>query len=441
MMIVLGLALALVAVALLAGLKLSMIALVLARPSGDRVFNLAKEVMGTENGPGASLNMLILALALVALIRRPGALAAPPVAALLAFVLAAGASAVAAPDPALAFRLLVSLATYWAALLLAHVAVDDVVTARRMVWAVIASSAPPVAVGLVEIAADPQILLGAERALGTFTHPNIFAFYLVTVLAAILFTNASAMMATPRWIARLLLVYAALLLVMILATKTRSAWGGLALLMAAQALFVDRRWLIGCLCAPGLLLLPGVSERFLDLLAGNTNDAYAQLNSLAWRQLLWSETWRWLEENPPGLLGHGLDHYIQYVPLFFERGSRPTGIGTHNAILQIWFEAGALGLAAFGVAVAALAASLARRLGGDRPGGVIMIALCLGYLLFAYSDNVLDYLQFQWTFWFLTGAVCASTRFAEGALADAPPGRGKTTDGEVGSPGFAIGRR
>jgi len=30
-----------------------------------------------------------------------------------------------------------------------------------------------------------------------------------------------------------------------------------------------------------------------------------------------------------------------------------------------------------------------------------------------YSDNLLDYLQFQWFFWFCVGAVCASARLPE----------------------------
>jgi O-antigen ligase len=392
------------------GLRKTALALAFLRPSGDRVFNAVKDLAGSDSGPGASLNLGILALAAAAVVRRPAALFAPPVLGWLAFVLAAGASATAAPDPAVSIRLLLTLATYGAVLALTHAVVDSIAMARRMILAVVLSSVVPAGIGLVELLANPEILLGDERLLGTFTHPNILAFYLVTVIAAILFVNGSSMFDPSPGARRLLLGSAGLLLVLLLATKTRSAWGALALILLVQALIVDRRWLGLLALAPLLALVPGVNERFADLFAGNTNDAYAQLNSFAWRQLLWGETLRWLGENPPRLVGHGLDHYIHYVPLFFIRVIHPEGVGTHNALLQIWFETGMLGVVGFGTAIILLVGSLARRLRMDLAGASLMLAACGGYLLAAYSDNVLDYLQYQWAFWFLMGAVSASTR-------------------------------
>jgi O-antigen ligase len=394
------------------GLRRTVLLLAAFRPSCDRIFNAVKDVTGSDSGPGASLNLGIIALAGAAVVRRPAALLAPPVLGWFAFVAAAAASAATAPDPLVSLRLLLTLATYGAVLVLSHALVDSLDMAARLIFAVVLSSIIPAALGVVELIANPEILLGDDRLLSTFTHSNILAFYLVTVMSAILFINGSSMFDLPRGIRRLLLAYGGLLLILLLATKTRSAWGALALILAVQALVVDRRWLALIAFAPLLALVPGVNERFTDLFAGNTNDAYAQLNSFAWRQLLWGETLRWLGENPPRLTGHGLDHYIHYVPLFFIRVMNPEGVGTHNALLQIWFEAGILGVAGFSAAMIMLAGALFRRLRNDRKGASLMLAACGGYLLAAYSDNVLDYLQYQWTFWFLMGSISAATRLA-----------------------------
>jgi O-antigen ligase len=398
--------------AVLFGLRRTMLSLALLRPSCDRIFNVVKDLTGSDSGPGASLNLGILMLAGTALLRRPAALLAPPVLGWLAFLAAAAASAATAPDPLVSMRLLLTLATYGAVLVLTHALVNSIEQAARLITAVVLSSIIPVVWGLAELVANPEILLGDERLLSTFTHANILAFYLVTVIAAVLFIAGSAMFDPPPGMQRLLLAYAGVLMVLLLATKTRSAWGALALILLVQAAFVDRRWLALIALAPLLLLVPGVNERFTDLFAGNTNDAYAQLNSFAWRQLLWGETLRWLDENPPRFTGHGLDHYIHYVPLFFIRVMNPEGVGTHNALLQLWFETGILGVAGFSAAMLLLVSSLASRLRTDPKGAALMLAASGGYLLAAYSDNVLDYLQYQWTFWFLMGAVTAATRLA-----------------------------
>jgi O-antigen ligase len=413
--------------ALLAGLRRTALALALLRPSGDRLFNAVKDLTGSDSGPGASLNLGILMLTGGALLRRPTALLAPPVLGWLAFLAAAAASAATAPDPVVSMRLLLTLATYGAVLVLTHALVDSVALAAKFILAVVLSSVIPAVLGLAELVANPEILLGDARLLSTFTHANILAFYLVTVMAAILFITGSSMFAPPPRLRRVLLAYGGILLVLLLATKTRSAWGALGLILLVQALVVDRRWLALIVLAPLLMLVPGVNERFTDLFSGNTNDAYAQLNSFAWRQLLWGETLRWLGENPPRFTGHGLDHYIHYVPLFFTRVMNPEGVGTHNALLQLWFETGILGVTGFAAAMLLLVAGLIRRLRTDPKGAALMLAACGGYLLAAYSDNVLDYLQYQWTFWFLMGAVSAATRLARENPRNTPPARHQST--------------
>jgi hypothetical protein len=44
---------------------------------------------------------------------------------------------------------------------------------------------------------------------------------------------------------------------------------------------------------------------------------------------------------------------------------------------------------------------------GDKLGTVMIITVVLEYLVVAFSDNMLDYLAFNWYFWFVLGTACA----------------------------------
>src|SRR5207244_6442974 len=88
------------------------------------------------------------------------------------------------------------------------------------------------------------------------------------------------------------------------------------------------------------------------------------------------------------------------------------GVGAHNTFLQIYFEMGVAGITSFLLIMAAVAFKLLCRIREDFAGSFMMLMMCVGYLVVCYSDNLLDYLQFQWLFWFTLGSVCASARLA-----------------------------
>jgi O-antigen ligase len=391
------------------GARRATLALIAIRPACDKTFDAIKGLAGSSNGPGATFNLLVIALAALAILRRPQALLAPPVIAWGFVLLAAAASLLHSPDPAAGMRLLLTLVTYGAVLALPFALIDTIADAMDCLKAALASSVIPVGVGIIELLSTPAILLDDERLESTFTHPNILAFYLVGVLTLILFLMASRMASLSSRQSRGLMAYACLLVILLLATKTRSAWIAMVLILGGHALANDRRWLWAIAALPLLVLIPGVGDRILDLGGGNTNDAFANLNSYAWRQLLWSETYEWLRQNPALVFGHGLDLYVSYVPLFFSRGANPEGVGAHNAALQIYFEMGLTGIAAFAGVFITLFIQLAKRMDVDFPGAILFTLLCASHVLVANSDNMLDYLQFQWFFWFTVGTVVAST--------------------------------
>jgi O-antigen ligase len=386
--------------------------LILVRPSCDQLFDWFKTAFDQQVGPGSALNFLVIALAIICVVRRPTTLCSPVVIASGGFLLVALASMIRSPSPADGARLFLGLATYTSVLCLPFALVENMRDAERWFKVALCSSIAPALYAIVELAMSPATFVGEERLESTFTHPNIFAFYLVGVVTLILFMKSSTTMTTAllRW-RRLLLAYVALLFVLLLFTQTRSAWIAMALTLTTYALLIDRRWLPLIFMLPGLLVIPGVSDRIFDLASGNVDAGYAQLNSYAWRREVWEGALAWMADNPALILGHGLDTFQSYTPLFFGRSPDDGGVGAHNALLQIYFEMGLAGICSYLSIFIAVFADLAKRLRLDFAGSVVIFAYCVGYLTVCFSDNLLDYLQFQWFFWFSLGTVCASTRY------------------------------
>ena len=394
---------------MLLGMSRLTLLVILLRPSCDRIFDWFKTMMGGDLGPGAAVNLLVLTLGGLAIAKKPKLLVAPPVLAWLAFIASACLSLVFSHDSSMGMRLVQNLLTYAAVFILPFALVSDRLDAKRWCWTGIWSSAIPVLYGLFQAAASPAILMGDDRLESTFTHPNIFAFFLMGTIALALFMKSSRLMALSYLQHRVLLAYIPALVFLLLLTKTRSAWLATAFLFAGYALVVDRRWLMLVPLAPVVLLVPGVADRLFDLSGGNVDGGYAQLNSYAWRRLLWQSALDWMAQNPSLLIGNGPEMFKAFDPIFFPRGAEAGGVGAHNAFLQIYFEMGLLGLGSFGAIFAMIFRQLYVRARTDLEGSVVMALNCIGYLTVFYSDNLLAYLQYQWFFWFFAAIACAST--------------------------------
>ncbi|UWU74817.1 O-antigen ligase family protein [Bradyrhizobium huanghuaihaiense] len=394
------------------GVRQMMLAVMLVRPACDRAFDWLKAASEQQTGPGAAINALVIAIAIVTIIHVPGIVLSAPLLAWASVLLTAAASLVHAPDPSGGLRDLLALFTYAAVFTLPYALVRTKKMATQCLVVALCSSAVPSIFALLELAMQPDILTGEQRLQSTFTHPNIYAFYIVSVVTVILYMLCSANFTLSPIRRRAVLAYAGFLLFLLLLTKARSAWLSMVIITAGYAVLVDRRWLLAILCLPVLLLFPAVGERLSDLKSGTVAVGFEQLNSLAWREVLWNDTLEWLTANPPGLNGYGLNSYKAYVPLFFSRGDGEVRIGPHNAILQIYFEMGMAGLASFGLLWGTVVLEVLSTWSRDFRGALTMSLLCAGYIVMCYSDNLLDYLQFQWFFWFIMGTIAASARLA-----------------------------
>jgi O-antigen ligase len=375
-----------------------MLAVMLVRPSCDHIFGWVNTSFDQRSGPGAAINALVIAMAIIAILHVPGVLLVTPMLAWAGFLCAAAASLLQAPDPSGGLRLFLILITYAAVFALPYALIQNRQALAQCLTVALCSSLIPSIYALLELAMRPAILTGGERLESTFTHPNIYAFYIVSVVTLILFMTCSATVTLSKFMRRTMFVYAGYLLILLLGTKTRSAWLAMLIVMAGCAIVVDRRWLLPMLGVPVALLIPGVSERMSELDSGTIDAGYDQLNSLAWREVLWNDTLVWMAANPPGIFGHGLDAYQSYVPMFFWRGEGQTGVGPHNAFLQIYFEMGVAGLTSFLLLVAAIAFTLIYRSRADFAGSFVMLMMLVGYMVVFYADNLLDYLQFNGSF-------------------------------------------
>lgn len=390
-------------------------AIIALRASCDPLFDaMRSDSSAASVGVGAALNALVILIAGLYALQRPKLVKRHVLGLWSAFLLAAALATLLAPERGNAVRLLLVQVSYGAVFAIAFHLVKTEADVRACLLALLCSSVLPVAAALLELATGTSIMAAAPglgddefRIKATFNHPNIFAFYLVLMMAVILYIQKRRAAPLAPVAKASLWLYMGLLLVLLVATRTRSAWLACLLVFAGYGFFFQRRFLLYALCIPPLLLLDsGVRERVMELssahevAAGNTD-----LNSYAWRLVLWRAGLAWMDRSH-AFFGYGLDSFKFYSPRFFPLEGRDTW-DPHNVYVQLFFEAGLFGLLAFLALFFRLLMRLRRGLSTDLPGTVITMLVVASYLVVAYADNMLYYLSFNWYFWFFVGVVCA----------------------------------
>lgn len=396
--------------------------IMLLRPALDQLLVLLPFSVGPlQLSPGVMLNFIVVACGLfisayLALTKRRSVALLLTAAIWLPFLAICMAASPVSPAPADAYRLLFNLLTYAAIFLISAAYVlpgRDPMLFRRII---VFSGIIPLAGGLVMLATG-----GFDARLqGVFTHPNIFAFFLLTYGGFLYHLILSGRNETPQ--ARAL--YAVLLviaLVCILFTQTRSSWLGIYLFMTVYTLLARPLLVLPVIAAPMLALaVPQVSERVTQALMpleisydraiatarGDVDGSESiKLDSGTWRRFLWHAAWDEAQKRP--LTGHGLESFEpdskRFFPLAAERGS-----GAHNIFMQLWYETGIPGLVAYLWQMAALLmiALFSRR--APWRERAFVIALILAFNLASYSDNMFNYLVVNWMFWFIVGGYSAT---------------------------------
>ncbi len=381
------------------------------RASGDIVFEAAK--FGGGFGVGALINALIIFIAILFVLERPSGINRRMLSIWGPLLLVAGGALFYAPEFKDGLRTLLALTSYCAVFVIAFYIVRTRADFEQCVSVILWSSLIPVCYAFVDIAQNINTFSpDGFRLKSTFSHANIFAFYLVLTISLLFYrlkTSLKNASIAPHWA---FAFYILLLLGLLVLTKTRSAWAACFVIFAVYGLFFQRRYFLYLLLAPvAAMLIPSVRDRLLDLGSGNDYVRYAQLNSFAWRLLLWESALEWMSKTK-ALFGYGLNAFKYYSPTFFPLAGN-THFGAHSTYIQWYFEAGLVGILSAIWMYTRLFFTLKLGSAKDKLRTIIAITLVIEYLFFAFSDNMLDYLAFNWYFWFFMGAACAVSMLPE----------------------------
>lgn len=403
MLLILGFAFVLAPKALIVGI-------LLLRACLDPVFDLGK--LPGIGGLGGMVNLTIIALAFALVVREPQRVPREAWWVWLPFMAFQLAGLGYAPDVVPALRLFLGQLATMSVFLIAFHLVHDWFSFDRALKVIVASSVPVAIYTGVNIATgttayvEAGIEVNIGRYSGPFPHPNILAFYLVLVMGVLLYQWKSVRSKPSGLMSCAFIGYLIVLLLLLFATKTRSAWLSAALLFFVYGLLVERKFLIYLALVPALaMLVPEVRDRILDLGQGNQVVQNARLNSFAWRKLLWGDALEWMTPSRY-VFGYGAGGFVFHSITFFSFAGGRTA-GAHSVLVQQFFELGIGGFVTYLWMFWKSASVIARGWARDRVMVTIFGSVVFSYLLISTSDNMLSYLTFNWYFWFLVGAVCS----------------------------------
>jgi putative inorganic carbon (hco3(-)) transporter len=220
--------------------------ILLFRASGDLVFETTRfAVGGYAIGVGGLVNACVCLIALLIVIQHKDRINWPGVKIWLPFLGVFLAGVLYSPVRGDAIRLALAISSYFAVFMAAYFyvrSVDDLGKCFRLVlW----SSVIPVLYAFVDFAMN-QGATGfyGFRLKSTFTHPNIFAFYLSLVIALVLYAVKSERFQVSPTMRAALWGYMVVLVGLLLMTKTRSAWAACFGMFVLYALLFERRYLV-----------------------------------------------------------------------------------------------------------------------------------------------------------------------------------------------------
>jgi len=173
-------------VSFLGGLRAGITALLLIRPLCDRFFEGARfELAGRDLSCGAILNVLVIAIMIINIPRISNKMPVTLERAWLPFLALALAAVFYSPVALDGFRKFLTYVSYMAMFVLPFAMAKKERDTLYLTKVVILSSMGPVLYGMYQLGTGIDWYQGT-RIESTFTHPNIFAFYLLTVIGLIL---------------------------------------------------------------------------------------------------------------------------------------------------------------------------------------------------------------------------------------------------------------
>lgn len=241
------------------------------------------------------------------------------------------------------------------------------------------------------------------RLIGTFTHPNMLAIYLVLVITLTLFVALNLKKNSIERIPYVVLVI--FFSIPLLYTYTRIAWLALAFILFAVGVYRFRKLLIISILSVFLLYLfaPFFQDRVATLMSIGVSD------SSSWRLDLWRDIWGYIKNNPWFGYGPGT------AAVFLEKNIPRLMMETepHNDYLRVWLESGIFVLLSY---LWIFIDYIKRMWQGFRKETRPRLKMLILFLIFftislggaSMTDNILKDAVMQWEFWALSGGVFAA---------------------------------
>lgn len=257
-----------------------------------------------------------------------------------------------------------------------------------------------------------------NRIAGTFGHPNVLGYFLLIILALMIYLFFEKNIIKNTISKYIFSIYGALLAILLIATYTRGAWIGLFILLAGVSLikFPRKTSIYTAIIIPivGIFMamyfwmqqtiwyeltpiedIPVIS-RVVGLFNGDPSD------SIIWRQVMWSDMYNKALTRP--IIGFGtgtIEIIVEEV-----RGVALGALEVHNDYIRIFVELGIIGLITYILFILSIFYSLIIRIKSRQDTlFLVMSFIVLAIYLSSIWDNLLRQTAVMWIFFAILGAV------------------------------------
>lgn len=399
-------------------IKSMLVVLLFLRALLDPLLNVTKlSIFGEDIGMGGAINFFIIILVVILIMRNPKRFLQNSFYKYwIVFLFICGIAVIYSPVRGRAIRILLNWASYMSMAMFPFLIVNSLKDKKFWLKILLIASFLPVGFANMDLLRGGTSFIDiGMRIQGTFTHPNILAFYLVLTMVIALYVLKSGLFVLTRAKKNILRIYVINLLILLIATKTRSAWIACWGVLFIYGLLKEKKYLVFSIILPFLLFLhPGTVQRIQDLFTGLSVKAGVEVNSLAWRVELWKSSLPLIKKK--FIYGHGLASFnVLSRDFFIVQFWEQKNVQSHNSYLELLFETGVVGLVSYAMVFLYIARRFFSRIGKvftDLSAGYALIfAYVISYMVICLADNMLYYLAFNWYFWFFIGIMLKGIDF------------------------------
>lgn len=299
------------------------------------------------------------------------------------------------------------LATIFSAFYLAYILFYVPKDLTRLIKVIIWSAIIPTLIAFWQIFQQSGLAEdGLNRVFGTFTHPNMYAFFLLLPITLVIFLILNL---KPRKIE--VYVYSflfALFSIALFFTYTRGAYLALLIIIIIIGFLKFKKFLIITiiLLSIAFSVLPTVQSRFYSIFQNNTH------SSIGWRLNLWYDGLLYFNKRQWQGYGLGTAELVIAKQRDFKLGSTEP----HNDYLRVALDGGYPLLFSYIVLIALVIYNLIKYYKIEtRPRlknfFLFYTTLIIAIFIMSFADNVLNGTALQWQIWSLIGASLASAKY------------------------------